>query len=200
MVKMRGHHNQKGLIMAMPKGFKHSSETRKKLSEARKGKALSAEHRKKLSEAQRGKTLSAETRKKLSEANKGKTLSAETRKKLSDAHKGKTLSAEHCKKMHDSQIGVPATGRMTKGIPGHCKAHHWVISSPRGERFDIDNLMEWCRTNAYRFTEPSTTPRKLPLWERAHSGLVSRRQWGGWQVLRVSDNQAINKDKLCTDI
>ena len=72
-----------------------SEETRKKMSESRKGenhpmfgKHLSTEHRKNLSEALKGKYLSAETRKKMSEARKGKHRSAETSKKIAEARKG----------------------------------------------------------------------------------------------------------------
>ena len=97
-------------------GFKHSEETRKKMSEnnARywKGKTLSEETRKKISEAKKGKTHSEETRKKMSEANKsknnpmyGKTHSEETRKKMSEAKKGKTLSEKTRKKISESQKG-----------------------------------------------------------------------------------------------
>ena len=52
-------------------GRRHSEETRKKMSEAHKGKIFSEEHKKKLSEAQIGKILSEKTRKKLSEAKIG---------------------------------------------------------------------------------------------------------------------------------
>ena len=54
-------------------GFKHSEETRKKMSEAQKGK----------NHPMYGKTLSEEHKKKISESLKGKTLSAKTRKKMS---------------------------------------------------------------------------------------------------------------------
>ena len=97
-------------------GFKHSEETRKKMSEnnARywKGKTLSEETRKKISEAKKGKTHSEETRKKMSEANKsknnpmyGKTHSEETRKKMSEAKKGKTLSEKTRKKISEANKG-----------------------------------------------------------------------------------------------
>ena len=73
-----------------------SEETRKKMSEAKKGKKLSEEHRKKISESQKGenhpmygKHFSEETRKKMSESHKGHTVSEETRKKISEAKKGK---------------------------------------------------------------------------------------------------------------
>ena len=50
---------------------------------------ITQETRKKLSEASKGKIISEETRRKISEALKGKTLSNKHRQKLSKAHKGK---------------------------------------------------------------------------------------------------------------
>ena len=70
-------------------GHHHSEETRRKMSEAKKGKHLSEEHRKKLSEAQKGKHHSDYTRRKISDAKKGKHHSEEHRKKMSESHKGK---------------------------------------------------------------------------------------------------------------
>ena len=71
-----------------------SEETRRKLSEANKGKVLSEETRRKLSEAHKGKLVSEETRRKRSEANKGnqwnvgKVRSEETKKKMGESKKG----------------------------------------------------------------------------------------------------------------
>lgn len=70
-----------------------SEETRRKISEANKGKTRSEEYLRKQSEAQKGKTrppCSEEHCRKISEANKGKTRpprSEETRCKLSEANK-----------------------------------------------------------------------------------------------------------------
>ena len=69
-------------------GKKHTAETKKKISESKKGTVVSAESRKKLSEAGKGVKKSAETRKKMSEAQKGRTLSAEHRKKISESQMG----------------------------------------------------------------------------------------------------------------
>lgn len=69
---------------------KHSEETKRKMSESRKGKHRSEETKKKMSEAHKGLKLSEETKKKMSEAKKGKTFSEEHRKKLSEANKGNT--------------------------------------------------------------------------------------------------------------
>jgi len=92
-----------------------SEETRKKISESRKGKKhpqfgkpLSAETRRKISEALKGREHSADTRRKLSEAHKGKTrkpLSTDTRCKISEAMKGRERSAEHCRKISESKKG-----------------------------------------------------------------------------------------------
>ena len=70
---------------------KTHKETRKKLSEANKGKHQTKETKQKISETLskvlKGHKVSEETRKKLSEANKGKHHSEETRKKISEAVK-----------------------------------------------------------------------------------------------------------------
>lgn len=55
------------------KGFKHTEETKKKISEANKGKTVSEERRRKLSKASQGRKLSEDAKRKISEARKGKT-------------------------------------------------------------------------------------------------------------------------------
>lgn len=78
-------------------GRSRSEETRRKISEAHKGKTLSEEHRRKISKIHKGKTLSKEHRRKMSEAHKGRVFSEETRRKLSAAAMGnkKTLGRKH---------------------------------------------------------------------------------------------------------
>ena len=104
------------------KGVTRSEETRRKLSEAKKGRTsnrkgvtLSDETRKKISEAKKGKKLkpfTEEHRKKMSEAKKGRRLSEETRKKISESQKGRTsprkgvtLSEETRKKISEAKKG-----------------------------------------------------------------------------------------------
>ena len=91
------------------KGVTRSEETRKKMSEAKKGRIFSEEHRRKLSESHKGHTVSEETKKKMSEAKKGNTVNEETRKKMSEAKKGenhpmygKHFSEEHRRKISES--------------------------------------------------------------------------------------------------
>ena len=109
------HHSEetKKKISESKKGTTLSEETKKKIGEKNKGKTLSEETKKKVSENNarywEGKTFSKEHKKKLSEANKGKTLSEETKKKISEANKGKTwegkpLSKEHKKKLSEANL------------------------------------------------------------------------------------------------
>lgn len=68
-------------------GRKHTTESIRKMSEARKGKKVTAEARRNMSKAQRNrKPTSEEARRNMSEARKGKKHTAETRRKLSKAN------------------------------------------------------------------------------------------------------------------
>ena len=75
-------------------GHKHSENSRKKMSESKKGmkrKPLSTEHKRKLSEIKKGKQFSAEHRKHLSESKKGmkrKPFSEEHKKHIGESRKG----------------------------------------------------------------------------------------------------------------
>lgn len=77
------------------KGFKHTDETRKKMSKAHTGFKHTEESIKKMSESKKGHAMDEHTKQKLSEANVGripwnkeKAWSDEMKKKLSDAHIG----------------------------------------------------------------------------------------------------------------
>jgi G:T-mismatch repair DNA endonuclease (very short patch repair protein) len=98
-------------------------ETRKKISEAGKGRKPSDETRKKISESKKGKPrpdlvgkeFSKETRKKISEAHKGKKFSDEHRANLSQSMKGRSssrngviLSEESKKKISKANKGNPS--------------------------------------------------------------------------------------------
>lgn len=93
-------------------GYHLSDDTKRKISEANKGRAsanrgkhLSAEHKKKMSESRKGKYagkdaprygkhLSEETKRKISEANRGRKLSPEAVRKIAEGHRGRVMSCE----------------------------------------------------------------------------------------------------------
>ena len=116
-----------------PSGAIISDETRRRMSEAHKGRNVSEETkiklsvasknpseetrrkmsewirseetRIKISEASKGHNVSEETRRKISEAHKGHTVSEETKRKLSEARKGKTHSEESKRKISEAKKG-----------------------------------------------------------------------------------------------
>lgn len=75
-------------------GKRHSTEAKKKNSEAHKGKKHSEESKKKMSDERKGKPKSEEWRKKIGEANKGKKRSEETRNRISGSKKGHLVTEE----------------------------------------------------------------------------------------------------------
>ena len=70
-------------------GCTRSEETRKKMSQAKKGQIRSEESRQRIAESNRRKAKDPEFRRKISEAKKGKTLSEEHRKRLSEGHRNR---------------------------------------------------------------------------------------------------------------
>jgi hypothetical protein len=87
-----------------PKGSRHcSEETRKKISEAKKGKPLSPEHR----QAMKGRVVSKETREKLGKIRRGAKhdTSEETRQKIREARKGWSPSEQTRQRMATAKKG-----------------------------------------------------------------------------------------------
>jgi G:T-mismatch repair DNA endonuclease (very short patch repair protein) len=113
--------------LAKRKDFKHTEESKRKISENLKGKFTGIKHpmygkhhseetKRKISEAGKGRKPSAETKRKLSESKKGKPRpdligkqpSMETRNKISKSNKGKIFSDEHKKNLSQSMKGRPS--------------------------------------------------------------------------------------------
>ena len=68
-------------------GMNISDDTRKKMSEAKKGHIVTEEHRRKISEAMKGHIVTDESRRKMAESRKGKHHTDEARRKISEAAK-----------------------------------------------------------------------------------------------------------------
>ena len=86
------------------KDKKITNETRKKMSDAKRGynhpmygKHHSEESKKKISKSNKGKKLSDEERKNIGEGHKGIICTKETKEKISKANKGKKRSKDFCK-------------------------------------------------------------------------------------------------------
>jgi len=90
-------------------GWKHSKETRRKISQANEGQVFSDETRKKLSEAHLGVSLSIKHRKNIGLAHLGYKHSKESRRRMSFGQRGSTkkpLSDEAKKKISIARKGV----------------------------------------------------------------------------------------------
>lgn len=88
--------------------FKHTEETKEKMSSAHIGLPRSEEHRKNLSIANTGKKMSDEARQKMREAKLGKKRaphSAETKAKMSAKATGRTCSDDSKAKMAAAKLG-----------------------------------------------------------------------------------------------
>ena len=110
------------------KRCKLSEETCHKISIAKTGYKHTEETRRKMSESRKGRKPSAETREKMSRAHRGKSFSNETRKKLSLAHNGKHLSSKTREKISRAKRGKPLSeehrekiSRAKRGRPGNHK-------------------------------------------------------------------------------
>jgi len=127
----------------------HSEETKRKLSEAKKGernpfygKHLSEETKRKMSESTKGKPKSEETKRKMSEAQKGKHLSEEHKRKLSESQKGKHLSEETKTKMSEAQKGKPKSEETRKKLSEAHKGKH-LSEEHRKKLSDIHKGKHW---------------------------------------------------------
>lgn len=122
--KQSVYHVQKRVEARQAKGnYQHSEETRKKISEHRKGKATGPnnpfygkQHSKEIMDriikankgkisTFKGKHHSEETKQKISEANRGKQLSEEHKQKLSKAFIGRKMSPEFSEKLRQANLG-----------------------------------------------------------------------------------------------
>lgn len=84
----------------------HTAETKRKISESKKGKRNPMYGKTGIDSPCYGITLSKETKRKISEAHRGKLLSEEHKRKISEARRGKRHTEETRRKMSEAQSGV----------------------------------------------------------------------------------------------
>ena len=157
-----------------PKGSTHSDASKKKMSDAKKGKPSP------LKGIPNGKTASTETKKKRSDAGKGRIFSTETRQRISDARKGKPSpnkgkpgnphSDETIQKMSDAKKGKP-NGR--KGKPHSDASKKKMSDAKKG------------KPNGKKGKTSGKQQNPAPEVECPHCGLVGR---GGGMARHHFDN------------
>lgn len=129
------------------KGKKHSEETKRKISEALKGKEpwnagkktgpLSEEHKKRLSESMKGGN-STSWKKGQTPWNKGKKHSSETRRKMSEALKGR--SAWNRKKVRCIETNEVFDSANEAAKSKGLKSHSGIVSVANGKAITAGNL------------------------------------------------------------
>lgn len=122
-------------------GYKHSEETRRKLSDKRKYRVIEEKTRKRIGDAHRGKVVSRETREKLSEVNKGKKHSEKTIKLLRElstgeknAFYGRSHTEESKKKISEANLGkkrTPEQIKSNRGSTGYKKTEDQIHATAK---------------------------------------------------------------------
>lgn len=126
------------------RGYKHTEETRKKLSENGRGRVRSVETRAKMSAVQVGRKrppFSDEWKANLGNATRGIKRSQETRAKMSASMKRYVKTAEHCAAISASKIGrttKPLTAehraKLSAAKTGKPRPPHVIAAMQRGKQ------------------------------------------------------------------
>ncbi|MCR4307119.1 MAG: NUMOD3 domain-containing DNA-binding protein [Candidatus Berkelbacteria bacterium] len=156
-----GHTGWNKGLLGYRKGFKHSEETKKKLSLLHIGKKpyqMTDEIRKNMSDAKKrnptrywfGKTRPEETRKKISEGNRGKVRTEAVRLKIGEAQVG---GRNYCWKGNNvGYYGLHKWVRRWKGVPQMCEfcgvegrknGRNWSIHWANKSGKYIRDLFDW---------------------------------------------------------
>jgi len=163
MLFLNVHNNKNGYningVEGYKIGFKHTEETKKKISESVKNRTYTEEQlenlrnnlskiinnpetKRKISESKKGKLLTKEHKRKISESKKGKLLTEEHKRKVGDGNRGKIISEDTREKQKISILNNKEF--MNKLIK------KWIIINPDGEEYKIENLSQFCRDNQLR--------------------------------------------------
>ncbi len=122
-----------------PIGYRHSAETRKRMSEWQIGRKMSLQARQKIGECKRGKPLSSEHKAKISKSLNGYKRSLEVRRNMSNAQRGRTFSPEHRAKLSAAHLGKATWNKGLDLSPEHRKnlslSHIGLSSTNKGKKF-----------------------------------------------------------------
>lgn len=161
-----------------------SDETRKRMSDAKRGRKLSDEHKRKLVRSGEdnhnfGKPLSNETKLKISQTLKGRKLPESVRQKMSIAFKGRVFSDEHRQKLSDAGKGremhpqtkakllqanlgkKQSAEQVDKRIDS--RRRDFVVTSPDGTEYLVHGLLQFCKDHKLNCSHMNSVARgKLP--------------------------------------
>ena len=190
-------------------GYLNSTETRRKISKALKGKHLSKETRIKIGKALKGKKrplFSKETRKKMSEAKRSKKYTLgyhhteEVKKKISEANEGHIVSKETRYKMSETHKGIPISEETKKKISEAqkgTKSHRYGKHHTKETReINSKRLKEIWKTSEYvskQMKARGITPNKTEIWLQNFLNKLYPNEWKF-----VGDGQIIISGK-CPD-
>ena len=130
-------------------GKRPTLETRKKISDSGKGRKASKETKEKFSKARMGHITSKETKEKISKTLMGHSVSKETRKKISNSGKGKKLairSFEHKENLSQANKGQIPWNKSKKMSSDYCKIH----KEKHPANNDLFSFQKVCRIGALK--------------------------------------------------
>lgn len=164
------------------KGYAHSQETRKKMSQAQFGKKLSDETKNKLRTFNVGKRLSEEHIHKISTAKIGTQHSEETKKKISLVKQN--MSEDTKKKMSESHKGKPSN-MSGKSHSEESKRKISIANSNPSE--DTRKKMSESAKNRYPISEKTRNKLKAARLGKKHSEESKKKMGQAIKGIRLSD-------------
>lgn len=140
--KRDGHSEEtKRKMSEAAKGRTHSEETKKKISETLQGRNHSEEAKKKMSKKQQGRKMKEKTKEKISKTLEGHSYGTdwshteEAKKKMSETHKGKKMSEKTKKKISEGTKGRDLKEKTKKKISETLKKN-WKDEEFRQKMFE----------------------------------------------------------------
>lgn len=164
------------------KGISRSIETRKKISEAKKGVLrgpLSPETRKKIGDAHRGRSISENQRKKISTSLQGKSTWMKGHKHTKESLEKMSLSQKSRKRKPASKHSVQAVENNRQGQ----LKFNYTVQSPTGELFVFTNMKTFCAIHDLpyqRLADKSLIGKPIK-----DSGHIKNKSHVGWVVINV---------------